>query len=110
MLLGIALLAGGRWSLLGYLGVIAFHLAMLLFGWGVWLWAVPVLIVVVPVAWAYFLALRPLRRDADERASPFAVCLLALAMRTHRTIDEARQDLACRALCAPNHPWVRALD
>ena len=58
VVLGIALLAGGRWSLLGYLGVIAFHLALLLFGWGVWLWAVPVLIVVGPVARAYLLALR----------------------------------------------------
>jgi len=58
VLLGVALLAGGRWSLLGYLGVIAFHLALLLFGWGVWLWAVPVLIVVVPAARAYLLALR----------------------------------------------------
>ena len=58
VLLGVALLAGGRWSRLGYAGVIAFHLALLLFGWGVWLWAVPVLIAVVPTARAYFLALR----------------------------------------------------
>jgi hypothetical protein len=58
VLVGIALLTGGRWSLLGYGGVIAFHLALLLFGWGVWLWAVPVLVVVVPAARAYLLALR----------------------------------------------------
>jgi hypothetical protein len=58
VLVGIALLTGGRWSLLGYAGVIAFHLALLLFGWGVWLWAVPVLLVVVPAARAYVLALR----------------------------------------------------
>jgi hypothetical protein len=58
MLIGIALLSGGRWALFGYAGVIAFHLALLLFGWGVWLWAVPVLVVVVPAARAYARALR----------------------------------------------------
>lgn len=58
VLLGIALLVGGRWALLGYAGVIAFHFALLFFGWGVWLWAVPVLVVVVPTARAYLQALR----------------------------------------------------
>lgn len=58
ILIGVALLAGGRWSLFGYAGVIVFHLALLLFGWGIWLWAGPVLAVVLPVARAYTLALQ----------------------------------------------------
>ena len=58
ILIGTALLAGGRWALLGYAGVIAFHLALLLFGWGIWLWAVPVVAVVLPVSRAYMLALQ----------------------------------------------------
>ena len=35
---------------LGYLAVIAFHLALMLFGWGFWLWCVPALAFAVPAA------------------------------------------------------------
>ena len=35
---------------LGYIGVIAFHLALMLFGWGFWLWSVPALAFAVPAA------------------------------------------------------------
>lgn len=35
---------------LGYLGVIAFHLALMLFGWGFWLWCLPALAFAVPAA------------------------------------------------------------
>ena len=34
----------------GYVAVIAFHLALMLFGWGFWLWAVPALGFAVPAA------------------------------------------------------------
>lgn len=33
---------------IGYLAVIAFHLALMLFGWGFWLWSVPALAAAVP--------------------------------------------------------------
>jgi hypothetical protein len=33
---------------LGYLAVIAFHLALMLFGWGFWLWSLPALAFAVP--------------------------------------------------------------
>ena len=32
----------------GYLAVVAFHLALMLFGWGFWLWCVPALAFAVP--------------------------------------------------------------
>jgi len=48
--LGTMLLIGGRAAYVGWSGVIAFHVLLLVFGWGVWLWAVPVLAVMVPMA------------------------------------------------------------
>lgn len=48
--IGVMLLAGGRWTLPGWALVIGFHLALLLFGWGYLFWVVPVLAVVVPLA------------------------------------------------------------
>ncbi|TDO58801.1 hypothetical protein EV651_10976 [Kribbella sp. VKM Ac-2571] len=39
---------------LGYLAVIVFHLALMLFGWGFWLWCVPALAFAVPAAWHAF--------------------------------------------------------
>jgi hypothetical protein len=33
---------------LGYLGVITFHVALMLFGWGFWLWSLPALAFAVP--------------------------------------------------------------
>jgi hypothetical protein len=50
ILIGAALLSGGWWAVAGYGAVIVFHLCLLLFGWGVWLWSMPVLAVVVPLA------------------------------------------------------------
>ena len=50
LLIGLATLQGGRWTVLGLSGAIAFHLCLMLFGWGFWLWSVPVLAVLVPAA------------------------------------------------------------
>lgn len=48
--LGALLLRGGRWVRFGWAGVIAFHLGLMLFGWGFWLWSVPALALLVPMA------------------------------------------------------------
>ena len=48
--LGVLLLAGGRAAKLGWAGVIAFHLLLMLFGWGIWAWSLPALAVLVPLA------------------------------------------------------------
>ena len=48
--LGSLLIAGGRAALVGWAGVILFHVALMLFGWGVWLWSVPALALLVPFA------------------------------------------------------------
>jgi len=69
VLVGIALLSGRRWSMAGYLAVILFHLALMLFGWGVWLWAAPVLAVVVPSARAWARSLRRHHMCVSSRAA-----------------------------------------
>jgi len=51
--LGLLLLRGGGWATAGWVGVIAFHLGLLLFGWGFWLWSVPALAFLVPSALAH---------------------------------------------------------
>jgi hypothetical protein len=49
-LLGLCLLAGGRWVRAGWVGVIAFHVGLMLFGFGIWLWSVPALALLVALA------------------------------------------------------------
>lgn len=49
-LLGILLLLGGRFAAVGWVGVIAFHLLLMLFGFGIWLWCVPALAALVYLA------------------------------------------------------------
>jgi hypothetical protein len=48
--LALLLLKGGRSARLGWLGVIAFQVLLVLFGWGFLLWTIPALIVLVPGA------------------------------------------------------------
>ena len=48
--LGVLLLVGGRPARWGYAGVIGFHLALMLFGWGFWAWSVPALALLIPLA------------------------------------------------------------
>ena len=40
-MLGILLFLGGRWAKVGWVGVIAFNVLLVLFGWGFLLWSVP---------------------------------------------------------------------
>ena len=48
--LGTLLLVGGRAARWGWYGVIVFHLLLMLFGFGVWLWSIPALILLVALA------------------------------------------------------------
>jgi hypothetical protein len=48
--LGLLLFRGGVWASAGWAGVVAFHLGLLPFGWGFWLWSVPALAFLVPSA------------------------------------------------------------
>lgn len=48
--LGALLMLGGTPARWGYAGVIAFHVALMLFGWGFWMWSVPALIFLVWLA------------------------------------------------------------
>lgn len=49
-ILGVLLLLGGRAALVGWAGVITFHLLLMLFGLGVWLWCIPALALLVHLA------------------------------------------------------------
>jgi hypothetical protein len=48
--IGLLLLTGGKLARFGWVAVMAFHLALMLFGWGIWLWSVPVLAFLIPAA------------------------------------------------------------
>jgi hypothetical protein len=50
--LGLFLLAGGKRAGFAWAAVIAFHLALMLFGWGFWFWSVPALALLIPAALA----------------------------------------------------------
>lgn len=43
--LGVLLLIGGRAATVGWAGVIVFHLLLMLFGFGIWIWCLPALVV-----------------------------------------------------------------
>jgi len=57
---GALALLGGRRTQLGYVAAIAFHVALLSFGWGFYLWS-------VPMAWALSVLLRGELRAATTR-------------------------------------------
>lgn len=59
LLVGVLLLRGGGAARLGWLAVVAFHLLLMLFGPGTWLWSVPVLLVLAPVVVADWPQLDP---------------------------------------------------
>jgi hypothetical protein len=45
--IGTAILASGPWPRRGLLAAIAFHVALMLFGWWAWVWSVPMLVLLV---------------------------------------------------------------
>ncbi|HET8961335.1 hypothetical protein [Nocardioides sp.] len=63
IVLGTLLLHGGRAAQAGWLGVIAFHLLLMTFGFGIWLWSVPVLALLIPAAHADWPALTRVSRE-----------------------------------------------
>ena len=50
IVLGALLLYGGPAARFGWLGVLGFHVLLMLFGPGIWMWCIPVLAVLVPAA------------------------------------------------------------
>ena len=62
LLIGVMLLIGGRWTLPAYGAIIAFHLVLVLFGWGFLTWSAPVVLVLAIVT-RRELASRPRTKD-----------------------------------------------
>jgi hypothetical protein len=50
VLAGALLLSGGRAAGVGWYAVIVFHVLLLLFGWWVWAWSIPALVILVGLA------------------------------------------------------------
>ncbi|MCP3421513.1 hypothetical protein [Nocardioides pinisoli] len=68
--LGILLLRGGPAAKVGWVGVIAFHVLLMAFGFGFWLWSVPALLLLVPVARADWPALSGPATATSPPATP----------------------------------------
>jgi hypothetical protein len=68
IVLGVLLLYGGPTAArVGWIGVIAFHVLLMAFGPGIWLWCIPVLAVLVPAARADWPQLtRPVLTEAQH--------------------------------------------
>jgi hypothetical protein len=64
--LGALLLCGGRAARVGWVGVLVFHVLLMFFGPGIWLWCLPVLAVLVPVARADWPDLAEAHDDAHH--------------------------------------------
>jgi hypothetical protein len=63
-LLGLLLLSGGSRAEVGWVGVIAFHVLLMLFGVGFWVWSLPALAVLVLLARADWPSLSPGRNSS----------------------------------------------
>ena len=50
LLIGTLLMVGGRAARWGWGGAIGFHVLLMLFGFGFWLWSVPALVALVVLA------------------------------------------------------------
>ena len=61
--LGLLLLRGGTAARVGWVGVITFHVLLMSFGFGFWLWCLPALALLVSAAHADWPALGEARRD-----------------------------------------------
>jgi hypothetical protein len=48
LVLGLLLLRGGRAARVGWVGVIAFHVLLMAFGFGIWTWSLPALALLLP--------------------------------------------------------------
>ena len=57
VVLGLLLLRGGPAARVGWAGVIAFHVLLMAFGFGIWVWCLPALAFLVPAARADWPAL-----------------------------------------------------
>jgi hypothetical protein len=68
---GLLILAGGRKTTLGLVAAVAFHLGLMLFGWGFCFWSVPMLAgLVALLRYDFSNALKPRRFTLQGRHRP----------------------------------------
>ena len=68
--LGILLLVGGRAATVGWGGAVAFHLLLMLFGFGIWTWCLPALAVLIVLARRDATTVWGTRRAPTSRPAP----------------------------------------
>jgi hypothetical protein len=68
--LGVLLLRGGRAATVGWAGVIAFHLLLMLFGFGIWVWCLPALVLLVHLARRDTTSAWPRRTTRQRQGAP----------------------------------------
>ena len=68
LLIGTAILVGGRWTRPGLASAIGFHVALMLFGLGFWVWSFPMLVLLIAL-WPRSEAATRGTRDNDSCAS-----------------------------------------
>ncbi len=71
---GVLVISGGRRTQLGYVGAIGFHVALLVFGWGFYVWSIPMLIALALLLRA---ERRPARRETLARETESAQAIAA---------------------------------
>ena len=67
--IGAALLSGGRLARVGLVGAVAFHVALMTFGWGFWIWSVPSLLLLLGPGRRWNLTDRHVSRSKDQEVS-----------------------------------------
>ncbi len=70
IVVGVLLLHGGPAARIGWVGVLAFHVLLMLFGPGIWLWCIPALAVLIPAARADWPQLSGEQPKEDHRVQP----------------------------------------
>jgi hypothetical protein len=70
LVLGVLLLLGGRPARVGWVGVVVFHVLLMLFGFGFWLWSLPALALLVTAARADWPHLTPRTASPPAAVDP----------------------------------------
>ncbi|MDT0185648.1 hypothetical protein Q9S36_36230 [Microbacterium sp. ARD31] len=81
LVLGLLLLRGGRAARAGWVGVIAFHVLLMAFGFGIWTWSLPALALLLPAARADWTTLAGAPAAVPDGPAPPEVVLVAGGLR-----------------------------
>ena len=64
---GALVLIGGRASVVGMIGILGFHVGLMFFGWGFWIWSIPMMVGVSLLLRAQLGELKPVSDSGKAR-------------------------------------------